>query len=119
MAQITKIHSLDRKADIPWYLSLIKVGYEDSEEEPLSEKWGKVTDADEQGVSEKASIGYETFIPTFDIFESSYSYIKDQFDCMAMLLPCTVLFFGRTGNFRVLISVLSLRKNQIRTVMKA
>lgn len=94
MAKITKIHSLDLKADIPWYLSLIKVGYEDSEEEPLSEKWGKVTDADEQGVSEKASIGYETFIPTFDIFESSYSYIKDQFDCMAMLLPCTVLFWA-------------------------
>jgi hypothetical protein len=57
----------------------IQVGYgydEDLSEEPLSEKWGKITDADENGVSEKASIGYETFIPAFDIFESSYSYIK-------------------------------------------
>merc|ERR1719454_628554 len=45
------------------------------EEDP--DKWNKVTDADESGASkEKAVIGYETFIPTFDIFESSYSYVK-------------------------------------------
>ena len=64
-------------------LSLRKTGYwydEEASDEPLSEKWGKITDADENGVSEKASIGYETFIPTFDIFESSYSYIKDHFN---------------------------------------
>jgi len=63
--------------------SLKKVGYDYDEnlsDEPLAEKWGKITDADENGVSERASIGYETFIPTFDIFESSYSYIKDHYD---------------------------------------
>ena len=45
------------------------------EENP--ERWNMVTDPDENGVSrEQAVIGYETFIPTFDIFESSYSYVK-------------------------------------------
>ena len=69
-------------------LSLRKTGYwydEEASDEPLSEKWGKITDADENGVSEKASIGYETFIPTFDIFESSYSYIKDHFNLIFFL----------------------------------
>merc|ERR1719454_1787291 len=45
------------------------------EENP--ERWNMVMDPDENGVSrEQAVIGYETFIPTFDIFESSYSYVK-------------------------------------------
>merc|ERR1711892_339087 len=43
----------------------------------MGERWNMVTDPDENGVSrEQAVIGYETFIPTFDIFESSYSYVK-------------------------------------------
>ena len=68
-------------------------GYdEDLSDEPLSEKWGKITDADENGVSEKASIGYETFIPTFDIFESSYSYIKDHFDFNFCALKVAIFF---------------------------
>ena len=83
------------------------MGYEDSEEEPLSEKWGKVTDADEHGVSEKASIGYETFIPTFDIFESSYSYIKDQLD--------NRLYFDRLST----IVLFCTKKKRFRTAMKA
>lgn len=46
-----------------------------SEEEP--QKWFPIADADESGASVADSvIGYETFIPTFDIFNSSYSYVK-------------------------------------------
>merc|ERR1719378_605050 len=44
-----------------------------------------VEDADETGASISDSvIGYETFLPTFDIFESSYSYVKN--DMFSILL---------------------------------
>jgi hypothetical protein len=48
-------------------------------------KWGIVTDPDETGASISDSvIGYETFIPSFDVFEASYSYIKH--DMLMILL---------------------------------
>ena len=42
-----------------------------------------VDDADEEGLSEKSSVGYQTMIPLFDLFEASYSYIKHD---MVMLM---------------------------------
>jgi len=57
--------------------------YYNPEEEPKA--WMPVEDADDTGASKADSvIGYETFIPTFDIFESSYSYVKN--DMFSILL---------------------------------
>jgi len=74
--QYMKFIAQDQVSDVLFRMDQNRIrttGFQD--ENP--ERWGKVTDPDENGVSiANGTIGYETFLPTFDIFESSYSYIK-------------------------------------------
>ena len=74
--QYLKFIAQDQVPDVLFRMDQNRIrATEFDEENP--DRWGPVQDGDENGVSmEQAVIGYETFIPTFDIFESSYSYVK-------------------------------------------
>lgn len=51
--------------------------YNNETEDFNPNSWNPVVDADESGASIADSvIGYETYIPQFDVFNASYSYVK-------------------------------------------
>ena len=51
--------------------------YNNQSENFNPDAWMPITDADSSGLSQSNSvIGYETYVPTFDIFNASYSYVK-------------------------------------------
>ena len=73
--QFLKYVAQDQVPDVLFRMDQNRIRATEANE--TSGEWYQVDDADDSGASKaKSVIGYETFIPTFDIFESSYSYVK-------------------------------------------